>query len=79
MKSQDAQEAAIQSSAHGLCQFPRGLQFELLQSNSAAGGLASHLGPHAESASCAERKPATGKANSAKGPDTVSAVTTLPL
>lgn len=65
MKSQDAQEAAIQSPAQGLGQFPRGLQ----QPNSAAGGLASHLGPRA---SCAKGKPSNRKANSAKGPDIVS-------
>lgn len=73
MESQGAQERAIPSPAHrGLCQLPRGLHLGLLQRNSAAGGPASLLGPHAESACWAEGKPATGKANRAQDPDTVS-------
>lgn len=70
MESQDAQETVIQSPAHhSLCHFPQGLQLGLLQPNSAAGGPALGL---TLSAPCAEGKPATGKANSAKGPDPVS-------
>lgn len=58
---------------------PTRTQLGLLRPNSAAGGLASQPArPQAESASCAEGKPAAGKANSATGPDTVSAATTLP-